>query len=429
MITRLRRYFNCVVLVVAATGLTATVAACSGDNSLAPSEPVVPVETVLTKIQPIAAVISGEGVLYPIHQASISPSITAPVRKFYVQRGDKVHRGELLAVLENKDLAAAAASAEGGYDQAKATYAATTSSTLPEEMQTATLNLQNTQTSLNAQQQLYDSEKKLYLEGAIARKQLDATQVALTAARSAYETAKKHLANLQASGASHQRQAAKGQLELAHGQYLSAAAKLSYTEIRSPINGTVADRAVYPGDIAPAGTPLIIVMDTSEVVVRLHVPESQAAQIKLGDSARLQVPGFLKSFPAKVTILSPALDPNSTTVEVWIQADNSNGELKPGASVQVSIVSRTVPNALVIPDHAILTASGGTESVMVVGSDSRAYSRPVKTGIQQGSLIQILSGLKAGDQVIVNGAYGLPEKTKVKATPVSTANTSEALGP
>lgn len=422
----LSRYF---ALALAASGLVATVTGCSGGNSLAPPEAVVPVETTPAKIRPITAIISGEGVLYPIHQASISPSITAPVRKFYVQRGDKVHRGELLAVLENKDLAAAAASAEGGYDQAKATYAATTSSTLPEEMQTATLNLQNTQTSLNAQQQLYDSEKELYREGAIARKQLDAAQVALTTARSAYETARKHLANLQASGASHQRQAAKGQLELAHGQYLTAAAKLTYTEIHSPINGKVADRAVYPGDIAPAGTPLIIVMDTSEVVVRLHVPESQAIQIKMGDRARLQVPGYLKSFPAKVTVLSPALDPNSTTVEVWVQADNPKGELKPGASVQVSIVSRTVPNALVIPDRAILTASDGTESVMVVGSDSRAYARPVKTGIQQSPLIQILSGLKPGDQVIVNGAYGLPDKTKVKATPVSTAGASEVLGP
>ena len=104
-----------------------------------------------------------------------------------------MHRGELLAVLENKDLSAAVVSAQGGYDQAQATYASTTSSGLPEEIQTANLNVVNARTSLAAQQKLYDSENKLYQQGAIARKQLDATKVALTAAQSAYETAEKHL--------------------------------------------------------------------------------------------------------------------------------------------------------------------------------------------------------------------------------------------
>ncbi len=401
---------------------------CGGNTPPAP-EPVVAVETVPAKIQPITDIVSGEGVLFPIHQASLSPKITAPVRKFYVQRGDKVHRGELLAVLENRDLAAAVVSAQGGYDQAQATYASTTSSTLPEEIQTANLNLKNTRTSLDAEQQLYDSEQKLYREGAIARKQLDATQVALTAARSAYQTAEKHLSNLQASGASQQRKAAKGQLELAHGQYLGAAAQVGYTEIRTPIKGMVADRAVYPGDVAPAGTPLLIVMDASKVVVRLHVPQSQAAQLKLGDLATLQAPGFTKDFPAKVTVLSPALDPNSTTVEVWIEADNPTGELKPGASVKVSITARTVPNALVIPDQAILKDSNGDTTAMIVGADSLAYSRKVKTGIRQGPLIQILSGLNVGENVIASGAYGLPDKTKVKATPTKPDNSSQATAP
>lgn len=411
------------------TALT-VMAGCGGssDNISAP-EPVVTVETARATVQLIVSTVSAEGVLYPLKQASISPKITAPVRKFYVQRGERVHAGQLLAVLENHDLAAAAISAQGGYDQAKATYASTTSSALPEEIQTANLNLKNTRSSLDAQQKLYDSEKKLYQEGAIARKQLDATQVALTAARSAFETAQKHLNNLQASGASQQQQAAKGQLEVARGQYQGAAAQLAYTQIRSPIDGVLADRAVFPGDVAPAGTPLLVVMDTSKVVARLHVPESQAAQLTLGDKAELRIPGFEKAFPAKVTVVSPALDPNSTTVEIWVQADNAHGELKPGASVQVSITARTVPQALVIPDKAILTASNGDTSVMVVGSDSRAYSHPVKTGVQNGSMIQIVSGLKAGDNVIVGGAYGLPDKTKVTVTPANPQSGPQAQRP
>lgn len=428
-----RRAFRNAFLTASATALATGALLLSGCSGSTPStpEPVVTVETAPAKVGPITQIISAQGILFPIHQASLSPKITAPVRAFYVNRGDKVHRGELLAVLDNKDLAAAVVSAQGAYDQAEATYASTTTSTLPEEIQTANLTLKNTKTSLAAQQKLYDSEKKLFDQGAIARKQLDATEVALTAALSAYQTAEKHLKNLQASGATQQRKAAKGQLETAHGQYLSAAAQLNYTQIRSPINGSVADRAVYPGDVAPAGTPLLIIMDTSKVVVRLHIPQPQAVQLKLGQSASLQVPGLKADVPAKVTVLSPALDPNSTTVEVWVQADNPHNELQPGTTVGVSITAKTVPYALVIPASALLTGSNGETSVMVVKADSRAYSQKVETGIRQGSMVQIVHGLNPGEEVIVGGEYGLPDKTKVKATPAQPApadTSSESQG-
>ena len=408
--------------VVLASPLLAAAAAvlwgCGGGNpDLSSAEPVVNVETTHAKVQSIQNVVSVQGILFPIHQASLAPKITAPVRKFFVNRGSRVHRGELLALLENEDLAAGVVSAEGSYDQAKATYASTTSSTLPEEIQTAKLNLEDTKTGLQAQQQLYESESKLYQEGAIARKQVDAAQVALTAAKSAYQTAEKHLQNLQASGAAEQQRAAKGQLESAHGQYMNAAAQLGYSELRSPIDGVISDRAVYPGDIAPAGTPLLIVMDTSKVVVRLHITQPQAVQLKLGDAATLHVPGLKASYPAKITVISPALDPNSTTVEIWVEADNPKGELQPGTSVGVSIVAQIIKNALVAPASAILTGANGETHVMVVRADGRAYSQTVTTGVQQGPLIQILSGLKPGEEIIVGGAYGLPDKTKVKATP------------
>jgi RND family efflux transporter MFP subunit len=196
---------------------------------------------------------------------------------------------------------------------------------------------------------------------------------------------------------------------------------MGYTEIRSPIDGVVADRTVSPGDIAPAGTPLVIVMDTSKVVVRLHIPQQQAELLQLGQVATLRIPGLDKDVPAKVTVLSPALDPSSTTEEVWVEADNAQGELKPGTTADVSILAKTVADALVIPASSILTGEDGQTSVMVVQTDSRAYSKNVKTGIQQGAMIQIVSGLQPGQQVIVSGQYGLPDKTKVKATPANTS--------
>jgi multidrug efflux pump subunit AcrA (membrane-fusion protein) len=406
------------VAVVSAALLLAA-AGCSGGDNSADVTPVVHVETVLARRQPIDNVVTSQGLVYPIHQASITPKITAPVERFYVNRGSRVHAGQLLATLANQDLAATLVSARGAYDSALANYQSTTSSTLPEEIQTAENNLQNAKSNLQAQQRLYDSEKRLYAQGAIARNLLDSTEVALTSAKSAYQNAEKHLRDLKSIGETAQQRAAKGQLETAHGQFLNARAQLAYTQIRSPINGVIADRSVYPGDVPPAGTPLFIVVDASHIIVRLHIPQPQAAQLELGDPASIQIPGASNTLRAKVTVISPTLDPNSTTVEVWVEAANPHNTLQPGSSVSVTITAHKIPNAVVVPMAALLTNSAGKSHVMVVDSTSVANSQSVVTGVEQGNLVQIVSGLQPGQQVIVTGAYGLPDKTKVKPTPVS----------
>ena len=130
------------VTVLQAAALVAT--GCSHEP--APAGPVVSVQTALAVRKPIDELVSSDAVLYPWKAAAITPKITAPVRKFYVQRGDRVHAGELLATLENRDLAAAVLENQGSYEQAQATFASTTEAGLPEEMQKAELDLRRRQT-------------------------------------------------------------------------------------------------------------------------------------------------------------------------------------------------------------------------------------------------------------------------------------------
>ena len=392
--------------------------ACSGNSGASGPSPV-KVQTATAKVQPIEDIFQAPGILYPIHQASLSPKVSAPVEQFFVNRGSRVHRGELLAVLENQDLKAAVIAARGAYDQARANYEATTSSALPEEVQATEAALTDAKSTLDQEQNLYRSETNLYKEGAIPRRQVDATAVALTAAKNAWQTAQTRLANLKKSGAAQQQRAAKGQMESARGQYLNAEAQLAYSELQSPIDGVVTDRAVYPGEIVPAGTPLLTVMDISKVILRLHIPQPEAAQLHLGDPATLEVPGIQGGVPAKVSIISPALDPNSTTVEIWLEADNPHRMLAPGTSVTASILVRKIPHALVVPDSAVLVGENAEARVMVVEPDGVAQSKPVTTGVHSGNLTQILNGLQPGDQVIIGGAFGLPDGTKVKAVPES----------
>lgn len=384
---------------------------CSGDAK--DQEQPVPVEIVAVEKQALEQTVTADAVLFPINQAALVPKISAPVKKFYVNRGSPVRQGQLLAVLENRDLAAATADSKGAYEQAQANYATAMAADIPQQIQKAQLDEQTAKKQLDAQQRIYDSRKELFEQGALPRKDLDQAGVDLTNARSQYEIARKKLDALNAGVAQQSYKSAKGQLESAQGKYEGAEAQLSYSEIRSPINGVVTERPLYPGEMATAGTPLLTVMDTSDLTARTHIPQTQAALLKVGDKADVTLPGIEGPFRAKVSVVSPALDPNSTTIEVWVQLKNPKQQLKPGSAVGVSMVVRSLPDALTIPAQALLTAPDGTNTVMVAGSDGRAHQRDVKAGIREAGRVQVVNGLEAGEHIVASGAYGLPDNSKI----------------
>ncbi len=386
--------------------------ACSKDSG--EKEPAVPVQVVTVRKETIQRTVTAEAILFPLQQAAITPKISAPVKTFYVKRGSRVQKGQLLAVLENTDLAAAAQENKGSYDQAEAAYATTTASDLPQEVQKAQLDAQAAKQLFEAQQKIYNSRQELFQQGAMPRKELDQAGVDLTNAKNQYEIAQQHLDALTKVGKQQTLKSAAGQLESAKGKYLGATAQLSYSEIRSPIDGVIADRSLYPGEMAAAGTPLLTVMDTSQVIARAHIPQPEAALLKVGDHATVTVPGREDPIEGKITVVSPALDPNSTTVEIWVQIKNADQLLKPGTSVQVSMLAQTIPDALIIPATALLTAQDGATSVMQVSADDHANQKAVKVGVHQGDSVQIVEGLQAGDRVVASGAYGLPDKSKIK---------------
>src|SRR5271166_2123757 len=385
-------------------------AACSKKE--AESGPEVTVQAAKAEKQSIRQIIRSEAVLYPKNQAAITPKVVAPVKPFYVNRGSRVHEGQLLAVLENRDLAAAETDTKGSYHQAEANYQIETTSALPEEWQKAEYDLKAAKENYDAQQKIYDSRKKLYDEGALPRKDYDQSLVALTQAKSQYEIASMHMTALQSAGKKQQLKSAEGQLTSAKGKYEGAAALLAYSEIRSPINGVVTDRPTYPGETPPPGAPLLTVMDTSSVIAKAHIPQDQAVQLKPGDAATMKAPGDIE-VAGKVTLVSPALDPNSTTVEVWVEAPNTDGRLRPGTSVTLEMVARTVNDAVVVPASAVLKTPEGASTVMVI-QDGKAVQTEVETGIREGDEVQITKGLNGSETVVVRGAYGLPDKTKVK---------------
>ncbi|HXW99826.1 MAG TPA: biotin/lipoyl-binding protein, partial [Candidatus Acidoferrales bacterium] len=198
---------------VAAAGLL-LLTSCSKEST---NEPVVTVHVAPVEKTTIERTIKAEAILSPRAQAAIVPKISAPVQKFLVKRGSPVHAGELLAVLENRDLAGAAQDTQGAYKQAEAAYETTTAASLPEEIRKAEADAQQAQQVLDAQEKVFQSRQQLFDQGALPRKELDQSRVDITQARNQYDIAKKHLDALMAIGKQQELKAAAGQLESAKG--------------------------------------------------------------------------------------------------------------------------------------------------------------------------------------------------------------------
>jgi HlyD family secretion protein len=380
----------------------------------AETEMVVSVQVAAAQRAPIAQIVTAEAVIFPLEQATVAPKITSTVKKFFVQRGARVKRGQLMAELENADLSASAESSKGDYEQAEANYALTVGAGLPQQIQKAELDTAAAKSAFEAQQKIYDSRKELLQQGAIPRRDVDAAEVALAQARSQYEQSQRQLADLQRLGKEQQLKSAQGSRESAEGKYRGAAAQLSYSLIKSPIDGVVTERPLFEGDLATANQPLLTVMNLSRLIAKSHIPQAQAAPLKVGNAAEISVAGLDDPVKGRVSLVSPALDPGSTTIEVWVEAQKPDPALKPGMTVSISMTAKTAKDAIVVPSQAVFKSEEAGEYVLVAGSDEKAHQKKVQIGIRGKDAAQIVDGINTGDPVIVSGGYALPDGTKIK---------------
>jgi HlyD family secretion protein len=391
-------------------------------------EPLVTVQVTPVKRGPIELTVTSEAVVSPLQQAVITPKITSTIKEFYVQRGSHVKKGQLLVHLENADLAGAAEQSKGEFQQAEAGYATTVGATLPQQIQKAELDATTAKAAFDAQQKVYDARKDLFQQGALPRRDLDSAEVALAQARSANEQAQRQLQDLQHLGKQQALLSAGGQLSASKGKLSNAQAQLSYSLIHSPIDGVVTDRPQFPGELAAANQPLMTVMNVSKLICKAHISQNEAVLLKVGNPAEVQVPGLDEPIPAKVTLISPALDPGSTTIEIWVETLKPNSALKPGMNAQIEATAKSVENALIVPTAAVFKTPEAGEYVMLAGSDKKAHLTKVKVGIRTKELAEIQSGIKEGDSVITVGGYALPDGTNITVEAAPPAETEKDAG-
>jgi len=331
-------------------------AACSGatpDAARKDSAPAIPVEVATATRGEMLARYTGTATLEAEADADVIARVGGEVGRVLVEEGDQVHEGQLLAVLDGRQLRLEAA-------QARALFA---------------------KTERDYRRLLELHEKGLVSAGA-------------------FEDRKYDLENLRAA-------------------FQLAELQLSWTEIRAPFAGLVAARYVKVGQNVPQGMKTFRITDPTPLKASVFVPERELARLAPGQNAVAQIDALAgRAFTARVTLVSPAIDPATATFKVTLEIDDSEGVLKPGMFARVGIVFERKPAALQVPRVALIEADGAT-SVFVVES-GKAVQRAVTTGLADGGNIEVTRGIEDGASVVTVGQNGLKSGNAVRVVSLET---------
>jgi HlyD family secretion protein len=370
-------------------------------KSLGGSEPLDPSQMGVAEKGDIARSVVATGKVQPITEVEVKSKASGIVTKLDTDINQTVHVGQVLVQLDQQEildqvaaqkaqLAAAEASARSAAAAVSFDRVAAEAPDLPMFQHSYQRALEMQKDGVVSQQALDDAEQK-YLAAKNARDK--------AIAQISVDTARQHQTEAQAQ----QAQASLKQLE----------EQLSYTTVTSPIDGVVLSRDVQLGDavssILVLGSTATLVMtlgDTHEVYVKGKVDESDIAKVYMGQAARIKVQSFPdKTFAGRVTKIAPlgVEKDNVTTFEVQISIDNATGELKANMTANAEIVLEEHKGVLTIPEQAVLYDKDRNASVWVPDAHGKDGHRVVgvKVGLSNGSRIEVLSGLHAGDHVVL----------------------------
>ena len=379
--------------------------------------PVVSVKVAQAERGSIAAQVVAVGTIWPREKADVGAKVSAQIKKMALLKNKVVRAGEIIAVLESRDLQAQRAEAVAALNQSRAEERSLVTGTIPKTNAEDQKALNDARAKVNNARHLYERRRALYAQGGISQKDLEAAQLDLTTAEDELRLEEQTVALRGRSLNPNDRALAMAKTAQAQQHLATLDAQLSYATIRSPMTGIVTDQYQYEGEFASAGGKLVTIADTSTVIVKAPFSDTAAAQLKAGDAASV-VPTdtSAEEMKGQITLLSRSSDSTNRTVEVWVTLANGAGKLRANGAAQVTIMANSKSDAIVVPTSAVtLEASNADEgTVMIVDKQNVARERKVTVGVRSGDKIEITEGLSEGETVVVEGNFALPDGTKVE---------------
>ena len=349
----------------------------------------------------IARSVVATGKITPILQVEVKSKASGIVEKLYVDINNIVHKGQPLAQLDQQEILAQVAAQRAQLAATQANVTNFEAAIEQDKVNAAAPDLPMYKVTL-------DRNTEMVKEGLVPQQSLDNANRDYLAALNKRDTAH---AQLGVDGAKLKQ--AKAQVAQSQATLDQLDEQLSYTTITAPMDGVVLSRDVEIGDavssilvLGSTATLVMTVGDTTEVYVKGKVDEADIAHVYMGQPARIKVESFRdRYFQGKVTKISPmgVEKDNVTTFEVRVSINNPGGELKAQMTANAEILLEEHKGVLTVPENAVIFDSQKNATVEIPDSKGKEGKRavPVKVGISNGSVTEVLSGLKEGDQVVL----------------------------
>jgi RND family efflux transporter MFP subunit len=343
--------------------------------------------TLLTVEQkPLEQLVTAMGTLAAYEEATISAKVPGRIRAMNIDLGSIVRAGQVIADLEPRDAQLAVEQAEAALAQARARLGLDPSGTDENVKLEQTATVRQAKATLDDAEAKLNRAKALFQQGVIAKAQLETAEADYKVALSRYQDSSEEIRNRQAVLLQR-----KSEVEIARQ-------RLKDLSIKAAFDGMVKERRANLGEYVSSGSPIATIVKVDPLRLRVEVPERNAKQVRSGQLVRVSIEGDANTYTGRIVRISPSISAQNRILLVEAEVRN-NGQLKPGAFARADIVTDAGTMAIAIPQSAVVTFAG-IEKVITV-QDGKAVEKPITTGRKSGDLVEVLTGIKAGEQIVV----------------------------
>ncbi len=340
---------------------------CSQDKNKenSTSSNVIPVVVFNVKRNDITKMLKLTGNIQPIQMVNVVPDISGKIKKIYVEEGDFVKKGQILAELDTRSIKLRLQQAEAGLAVA--------------------------QSNFDDASKNWERIKSLFKKGTVSPQQYEK-------ARLGYE-------------------AAEAQLKQAKAAFNLAKYQLEVSKMKAPFDGIITGKYINEQEVVnpmmPGGRGVVTVMDLSKVKITASISEKDFTDIKVGLDAKIRVDSYPdKEFFGKISKVNPTADPLSRTFMIEIQVPNEDMMLRAGMFARINIIVKKHKNVITIPVDCTIKSMNNVHVFVI--NNNIAEKRVIKTGLEVNGIVEVLDGLKENEQVVITGKEMLKDGTVVK---------------
>jgi multidrug efflux pump subunit AcrA (membrane-fusion protein) len=366
----------------------------------------IPVESILLYRGSLDRRLQLTGTIVPEAKVDVFSKVSGILERIGVEQGDRVKADQIIAMIEGEEREARLQEGRAALDVLKAGWEQMEKGARPEEITQAEELVRQTEARWKNSLDNYKRLKTLKERDFISQQHLDEAMLQVTISEAEHNSAKEKLTLMRKGARQEDRDALLAQIRQAEATLKLAVINLKNATIRAPISGIISQRFLDRGAFVTTNTPLIRIVAMDIVKVVVHVVESELAQFRAGAIAEIRVDTYPDElFRGSVVRISPTVDPESRTADVEIQLDNKDHRLKPGMFARVSLVMQRREGILLLTKDSLLRESGTTR--VFVHDNGKASLREVRLGLEGEQYVEILTGLREGDEVIIAGQYEL----------------------